>query len=111
MLRIIVVCTAFTLSVAAGIAYAEPKFGICRTQLEADVRTRFQQKITSIDFTITTNKGGRDMGHKSTALVYTDGCPGYHVYDLFATEHDCKSRAHYGMPPNYIRYRTSSGDY
>ncbi len=108
-MRRFVVCTAFTLSIAARIVYAEPQFGICQTQLEADVGTRFQHKITSIDFTFTTNKGGRDMGHKSTALVYTDGCPGYHVYDLFATKHDCESRAHYGTPPNYIWYRTSSG--
>ena len=108
-MRVIVTLTVLTLCMAAGTLSAEPQYGICRAQVEADVAKRFQQKIKDIEFTYVTSKGGRSGGLKSSALVYTDGCPGYHVYDIYATEHDCEFRAHYGTPPNYIRYRTSAG--
>jgi hypothetical protein len=45
-------------------------------QIEADVEKRFQQNITSIEFTYITSKGGLGSEQKSTALVYTDACPG-----------------------------------
>ena len=78
-------------------------------QIEADVATRFGQKITRIEFTYMQDKGGRGSDRKSTALVYTDACTGYHGYDIFATEYDCESRAQYGKTPNLIRYRVSGG--
>lgn len=78
-------------------------------QIEADVEKRFQQKVTSIEFTYITSQGGRGNGLKSTALVYTDACPGYHGYDVFATEYDCEHQAQYGKAPNHIRYRVSGG--
>ena len=93
----------------AGIVSAEPQYGICRTQVVADVEKRFQQQITSIEFTYTTSKSGKSGELKSMALVYTDACPGYHVYDIYADEHNCEFRAHYGTPPNYIRFRVSAG--
>ncbi len=97
------------LSVMSGSALAEPQYGICRTQVDADVEKRFQHKIATIEFTYVWSKGGRPGDSKSTALVYTDDCPGYHVYDIFATEFDCEARAYYGTPPNLIRYRDSAG--
>ncbi len=97
------------LSVMSGSALAEPQYGICRTQVDADVEKRFQHKIATIEFTYVWSKGGRPGDSKSTALVYTDDCPGYHVYDIFATEFDCEARAYYGTPPNRIRYRDSAG--
>jgi len=96
------------LGVMPGLALAEPAYGICRAQLEADVEKGFRQKIATIEFTYVTSKGGRAGDTKSTGLVYSDGCPGYHVYDIFATEFDCESRAYYGTPPNLIRYRISA---
>ena len=107
-MRLVIVFLAFTFGVAAWVAAAEPRYGICRPQIVADVEKRFQQKATEIEFTYTTDKSGRSGERKSTALVYTDACPGYHVYDVYATEHDCESRAHYGTPPNYVRYRVSA---
>ncbi len=94
--------------VPAGVV-AESNTGICRTQIEADVEKRFRQNVTSIEFTYITGKGGQGNDRKSTALVYTDACPGYHVYDIFATEDDCEFRAQYGKAPNHIRYRVSGG--
>lgn len=93
---------------AAGVA-AEPDGGICREQIEADVAKRFGQPITSIEFTYMQDKGGLGSDRKSTALVYTDACPGYHAYDVFATEYDCNARAQLGRAPNHIRYRVSGG--
>ena len=78
-------------------------------QIEADVEKRFQQKITSIEFTYITGKGGRGNDLKSTALVYTNACPGYHGYDVYATEYDCEFRGQFGKAPNHIRYRVSGG--
>ena len=46
-------------------------------------------------------------GPKSAATAYTRECPGYHVFDLFASDYDCVSRAHYGNVHSYIRYRVS----
>ena len=91
------------------VAAAAPDGGICRSQIEADVAKRFGQNITSIEFTYIQDKGGLGSDRKSTALVYTDACPGYHAYDIFATEFDCNSRAQIGKAPNHIRYRVSGG--
>ena len=106
--RWIGVALTFTSTFAVQAVAQEPQYGICRPQIVADVEERFQQNVAEIEFTYTTEKFGRGDDRKSSALVYTDACPGYHVYDVFATEHDCESRAHYGTPPNYIRYRVSA---
>lgn len=82
----------------------ETEHGICEEQIVADVKARFGQNITKLDWTMGSTLDG-PPGMKSQALVYTDGCPGYHVYDVHATDHDCTNRAHLWTPPNYIRYR------
>ena len=99
----------FLVWLSTGNALAAPQGGICGTQLVADVGERFDQTVTRIEFSYITSKGGRGGGSSSTALVYVDGCPGYHVYDVYATDYDCEARAHIGTPPRYVRYRTSSG--
>jgi hypothetical protein len=106
--NLVIIFLAFTLSTAAWVVAAEPQYGICQSQIVADLEKRFQQKVTQIEFTYTTGKSGRGGERNSTALVYTDACPGYHVYDVYATDYDCESRAHYGTPPNYVRYRVSA---
>ena len=84
----------------------EAEHGICEDQIAADLKARFDQKITKIDWSFESSLDGLS-GLKSQALVYVDDCPGYHVYDIYATDHDCLHRVHYGQIPNYIRYRTS----
>jgi len=91
-----------------GLALADPQYGICRAQVESDVEKRFQHRITSIEFTYVTGRGRRPGDTKSTALVYTADCPGYHVYDIYATEFDCTARAYYGTPPNLALLRVSA---
>jgi hypothetical protein len=84
----------------------DAEHGICEEQIAADLSARFGHSITRIDWSFETSLDGLS-GLKSQALVYTDGCPGYHVYDIYATDHDCLHRAHYGEIPNYVVYRTS----
>jgi len=107
-MRAILFRVVLLLVVMQGLALAEPQYGICLTQVESDVEKRFRHKITNIEFTYVTSKGGRPGDNKSTALVSTDDCPGYHFYDIYATEFDCTARAYYGTPPNLIRYRLSA---
>ena len=107
--HIVLLCVALAEVVSPAGISAEPNKRICRMQIEADVENRFQQKITSIEFTYATSKQGPGADKKSTALAYTDACPGYHGYDVFATEYDCEFRAQYGKAPNHIRYRVSGG--
>ena len=107
MVRAILV--AMSIAAGAGTVSASQPSNPCDAQIRADVASRFEQKITRIEFSYIQSKGGRGGGSKSTALVYVEGCSGYHVYDVFATEYDCESRAHYGDTPNYVRYRTSGG--
>jgi hypothetical protein len=107
--HVVLLCAALAAVVAPAGVSAEPNKGICRMQIEADVEKRFQQKITSIEFTYITGKGGRGEDLKSTALVYTNACPGYHGYDVYATEYDCEFRVQFGKAPNHIRYRVSGG--
>ena len=80
--------------------------GICEEQIAADLKSRFGQSISKVDWSFESSLDGLS-GLKSQALVYTDACPGYHVYDVYATDHDCLSRAHYGEIPNYVVFRTS----
>jgi hypothetical protein len=86
----------------------EAEHGICEDQIAADLKTRFGQKITKVDWSFETSLDS-ESGMMSRALVYVDGCAGYHVYDIYATDNDCLHRVHYGQIPNYIRYRTSEG--
>ncbi len=102
-------CATLAACSAQGGGKAVPNEGICRIQIEADVEKRFQQKITSIEFTYIQSKGGLGSEQKSTALVYTDACPGYHGYDVYATEYECEFQAQIGKPPNHVRYRVSGG--
>jgi len=102
-------CAALTACTTPAGNFAEPNKGVCRMQIEADVQKRFQQNITSIEFTYITSKGGLGSEQKSTALVYTDACPGYHGYDIYATEYECEFQAQIGKAPNHIRYRVSGG--
>ncbi len=88
---------------------AKRKYEVCRSQLEEYVQTRFHQTVSriSFDFVFDYRAAGGGDGTTSTALVYTEECPGYHVFDLFATDFDCDARAHLLTAPNYIFYRTS----
>ncbi len=81
----------------------------CRVQLEEYVQTRFHQTVSRItfDFVFDYRSAGGGDGTTSTALVYPEECPGYHVFDLFATDFDCDARAHVLAAPNYVFYRTS----
>lgn len=87
---------------------AVENMGICRMQIQADVAERFRQEVTGIEFTWVTGKGGQGNDKKSSALAYTDGCPGYHVYDVFATFYVCEVQARFGESPNHVRYRVSA---
>jgi hypothetical protein len=88
------------------LAAEDAEYGICEEQIAADLQIRFGQRISKVDWSFESSLEGLS-GLKSQALVYTDDCPGYHVYDIYATDHDCVGRVHYGQIPNYIRYRTS----
>ncbi len=105
-IRRVVLAICAMLSLSALAEDAEP--GICQDQIAADLKTRFGQQITKVDWSFESTLGGLS-GLKSQALVYTDGCDGYHVYDVYATDHDCLGRAHYGPIPNYVRFRISEG--
>lgn len=85
------------------------KYDVCRTQIEEYVDDRFHQTVSRIvfDFVFDYRSAGGGDGTKSTALAYTEDCPGYHVFELFATDFDCDARAHAGAVPNYVFYRTS----
>jgi hypothetical protein len=98
----VVVLAALSLPGAA----EDAEFGICEEQIAADLEIRFAQAISKVDWSFESSLDGLS-GLKSQALVYTDSCSGYHVYDIYATDHDCLHRVHYGQIPNYIRYRTS----
>lgn len=97
---------AVSILVSSAIAAQEPAYGVCEKQLIADVASRFDQNVTEIDWSLHTSRDSRS-GYMSQAVVYTDGCPGYHVYEIFGKEYDCFHRAHYGAVKNYIRYRSS----
>lgn len=99
---------ALLLFVSSAAMAQEPEYGVCEKQLSEDVANRFDQKITEIDWSLQTSRDSR-AGYTSQALVYTDGCPGYHVYEIFGKEYDCFHRAHIGKVRNYIRYRSSGG--
>lgn len=102
-------------SSAIAAAAAEPKYDVCRTQLIGYVESHFGSKVTRIDFRFDYDDGSFFSQRAlplsgNQALVYTDGCDGYHVFDLEGSHFDCVLRAHYGTPRNYVRYRSSGGD-
>lgn len=106
-MRPIVLMSALLVAACAGVGTGEGHRDVCRPQLDADVERRFGQKITKIDYTWITDKSGRSGDRTSKALIYTDGCPGYHGYELFATQFDCESQVYYGTVPNKVRYQVS----
>ena len=86
-------------------------YDTCLTQIEDYVKEHFQQTVTGVDFDFVFDYmgGGAGGGLTSGAVAYVKECPGYHVFDLFATDFDCDARAHVGKVPNYIRYRVTEG--
>ena len=96
-------------------AAAEAKYDVCRSQLIEYVESHFGSKVTRIDFRFDYDDRSFFRRHAlplsgSQALVYTDGCEGYHVFDLEGSHFDCVHRAHYGTTRNYVRYRSSGGN-
>lgn len=85
------------------------EYETCRAQIEEYVENRFHQTVSHIafDFVFDYRTGGGGDGPKSSAVVYTKECPGFHVFELFASDFDCDARAHSGTVPNYIYYRAS----
>lgn len=85
------------------------QYDICRAQIEEYLEKRFDQTVSRIDFDFVFDHKsvGSGDGPKSTALAYTEECPGYHVFEVFATDFDCDARAYIGTVPNYVIYRTS----
>ncbi len=91
------------------VATTARKYETCRSQLEEYVGNRFHQTVSRISFNFVFDYRGAEGGDgpTSSALVYTEDRPGYHVFDLFASDFDCDARAHLLVVPNYIFYRTS----
>lgn len=85
------------------------RYQTCRAKIEKYVENRFQQSGSRVafDFVLDYKSAGGGDGTKSTAVVYTNECPGYHVFELFATDFDCDALTHSGTVPNYDYYRTS----
>ncbi len=114
MRRCITVVFAALASVPIGAATDEPKYDVCRTQLIDYVESRFQSRVTRIDFRFDYDDRSFPKQRAlplsgSQALVYTNGCRGYHVVDLDGSHFDCVLRAHYETPRNYLHYRSSHG--
>lgn len=89
---------------------ADGKSGVCRAQIEDYVSKQFHQTVTKIDFDFVFDQksmGEGGGGPTSAAVVYTENCPGYHVFDVFGSDYECEYQVHYGKPRNYIRYRVS----
>lgn len=83
---------------------------ICVSQIEEYVKSHFHQTVVRIDFDLVfDNKSAGPQGDSPTsmALAYMKECPGYHVFELFATDFDCDGRAYLGEVPGFLRYRTS----
>jgi len=115
MKRCITVGFAALASFPIGAAATEPKYDVCRTQLIDYVESHFESKVTRIDFRF--DDDDRSFFRQSAlplsgsqALVYTDRCDGYHVFDLDGSHFDCVLRAHYGRSRNYLHYRSSHGE-
>lgn len=85
------------------------RYETCRVQIEEYVRSHFHQTVSRIDFDfVFDNRAvGSGDGPKSAAIAYVVECPGYHVFEVFATDFRCDAHAHVGNVPNYIMYRTS----
>ena len=90
----------------------EPRYEVCREQVLDHVSENFQQRVTEIDMTFAERRPVRITTPPETgrAVVYVAECDGYHVFDVYGTDYDCRYRAHYGKPPVFVRYRTSSGE-
>lgn len=106
------ILTVLALGTAVVGAVEGPQYDVCRKQIGEYVSQRFQQNVTDIDFAFNYEDRPRiaspAFGSNNQAVVYTDGCDGYHVFEIHGTYFDCEHRAHYGTPPNYIYYRTSA---
>lgn len=94
----------------AGEGAENGKTGVCRAQIEDYVSDNFQQTVSRIDFDYVFDQrsSGQDGdGPTSAAVVYTEECPGYHVFDVFGSDYECEASVHYGEVRNYVRYRVS----
>ena len=110
-LIIVFVASAALTACALPSGYGEPKYGVCREQIVEYLAAHFQQRVTAIDMTFAERRPVPITIPPSTgqAVVYVAECDGYHVFDVYGTDYDCQNRAHYGIPPSLVRYRTAAG--
>ena len=102
------ICAGLLLSglASAGAVAAEPEFGVCETQLLADVKARFGQEIRDIRYTWAYDGKNGEADYTSSAVVYPEGCNGYCWYELWATYERCEVLPNYGTPPSYVAFRS-----
>jgi hypothetical protein len=87
-----------------------PQVEVCQQQIVVDVASRFQQKVTHIDFSFAESRPAPITTPPRTgrAVVRVEECSGYHVYEVLGTDYDCLYRPHYGLSQRYVWYRTSA---
>ena len=102
-------CALAATGVAPAAAQSEARTDVCRTQIVEDVAERFQQTVTNINFRHVFERRDIMRLRFGQAIVSVEECPGFHFYEVRATDFTCERQAHLGEVPQYVFYR-SSGD-
>jgi len=85
---------------------AEPRYGVCRQQIQDYVQQRLGQTVTRIDMrSYSERTPPLNLLDAGDALAYVEECDGFHSFEVRGTWDLCENIPHYGTSSgSYIRY-------
>ena len=85
---------------------SEPRFGVCRQQINDYVQNRLGLTPVRIEIQHYSERTPpRTLFDPGTALVYVKECTGFHSFEIRGTESLCEHIPHYGESTgSYVRY-------
>ena len=98
--------SAALLGTACATVQSEPRFGVCRQQIEDYVRIELGQTPTRIEFQSYSERTPPvTMFDAGNALVWVEECSGFHSFEVRGTQDLCEHIPHYGSSSgSYVRY-------
>jgi hypothetical protein len=84
----------------------EPRYGVCRQQIEDFVHQRLGHTVTRIEFQSYAERTPPvTLFDTGNALAFVKECDGFHSFEVRGTEDLCEHIPHYGRSSgSYVRY-------
>ena len=105
-LAAILTATVVVVACAGTPVGGEPRYGVCRADINDFVTSTLRQTVTRIEIrSYAEHSPPLGLLDSGSALAFVEECPGFHAFEIRGTWSLCEHIPHYGKGrASYVRY-------